>query len=892
MTRTKNAKSPGAQASAPPPPGATAELPVARIRPWPGNPRRSFDADRLGELAASVRAQGVLQPILVRPWPEDDLSWRDGGEGPRPLYQIAAGERRWRAACQAGLTALPAVVRELTDRDLLEIAVVENEQREDVPPLEKADGYARLVEAHGVPVEELAARVGQSVSTIRSLLKLRQLPELARAALARGLLPAATAELIARVPGAEARERLTRAVLVGDEFSDPTEEEARAALAGGVPEPLSYRQTRDLVRRHYVVELGKAPFRRASADLVPAAGSCDACPKRVGNLAAADLFAAEDYAGVRADVCTDPACYREKVEAHGKRLLEEAGRQGRTVLPEAEAARLFESWDPTRLKGSAGYVDLADHADHASTPGGKAKTYKQLVGKQLAGQVVVAVDGKGHVHELVPAAAAAKVLRAEHGASAPAAPQGGGRPSAEDRQAAERRQKAAAGKAAALKANAAVAEAVRLEMAGVVGWRPEALAVLRRLVEAQVEICWSDACRRVSARRALAVEGQEHRGAIRALARSLTGGPELLGLLAELLAAKRSLDWSSEWYGGPAKDETAWWKQWGIDRAQLVKEALAEKKAAKQGGKPAANGKRVATGVAKPKGGGTCPPILDAAKAPPDGTNPVTRDTPLRTLRPPAVPMTAFDALTAAGLATVGQLLERAAARTHGSDLLQKTYGLLREITAEHGNALGDQLVDTGLIGAPVDVRVGSRVRDRAHPERPAGRVIAARVEDGRVVGDVTVEWDAGPGGRPKKPLRTQSTPDALIIVGAAAEVKLPVPPLRVPANEVDGPTQARPSLAKAICGRCGGLGVPCAPALVEEALADLDGTDCATLLPLDACPGPLAAAFRQEAAAAAEPVPEEALLCVDCLIAIEEAQRRKRKAKKGKSHESDNVGR
>lgn len=732
MPRTSKSPTANGQAA----PAAEQLIPLDRIRPSPHSPRKTFPEAAIAELAESIRAHGLLQAVLVRPvkgvehicsiapandaaklyhvWPAGlpqcppDAASAIGLPAARALaallgadhYELVIGERRLRAARLAGLTEIRATVREMDDRTALEVAVIENDQRSDVTPLERAEGYAALVEQHGVPIEELAQRVGKSVSTIRSLLKLRQLPTLAREALENGHLAAGTAELIARVPGTAEREQLTCVVLAGDSYdSDATENMARRAMdQGGAP--LSYRDTRAVITRDYVVELGKAPFPRKSLDLVPAAGSCEACPKRAGNLQTADLYGAEDYAGVRADGCTDPSCYRAKVEAHNRQLLEKAQQQGKTVLPEAEAAKLFERYNPSRLQSGAGYVDLGDTCHEVPKP----KGYKALVGKQLAGEVVVAVDPAGNVHELVPKAAAAKVLREEHGVKGSATSNGASK--ADDRFAREqreRRKKAEAGKTAALKACETVATDVQRAMAGVAGWPPEAREVLRRMALAQVEVCWSDACRRVSARRGLAVEGSAHREAIEDLAGRLATGPELLALIAELLAARRSLSWSGE-YSAPSQAELAWWLGWGIDHAALVKEALAEKKAGKKA-KVQAGAERVKPARAHTSRFGSGARTFDGGPAatPPDGTNPITRATLLRTILPAGSDGLAA-LLAARGLGTVGDVLDQAGpVAKKGASYTSHVYDFLRAVPGLDGrgaNAVGDALVEAGAVTA------------------------------------------------------------------------------------------------------------------------------------------------------------------------------------------------
>jgi ParB family chromosome partitioning protein len=133
---------------------------VSSLHPSSLQPRRHFDADELKALAASMRESGVLQPLLVRP---------RAGAGNE--YEIVAGERRWRAAQQAGLHEVPVLVREIADREALELALVENVQRQDLNALEEAEGYRRLTEEFGHTQEELAKRVGKSRSHVANLMR-------------------------------------------------------------------------------------------------------------------------------------------------------------------------------------------------------------------------------------------------------------------------------------------------------------------------------------------------------------------------------------------------------------------------------------------------------------------------------------------------------------------------------------------------------------------------------------------------------------------------------------------------------------------------------------------------------------------------------------------------
>ncbi len=154
------------------------ELPLEAIKSNPAQPRRRFDDADIEELAASIREKGVLQPILVRPAVF-------AGQ-----YEIVAGERRWRAAAMAGLRQMPALVRSLSDAEVLEIAIVENVQRVDLSPIEEAEGYRALIDRFGRTQAEVAQVVGKSRVHVANSLRLLQLPEPVKAMVREGRLTA------------------------------------------------------------------------------------------------------------------------------------------------------------------------------------------------------------------------------------------------------------------------------------------------------------------------------------------------------------------------------------------------------------------------------------------------------------------------------------------------------------------------------------------------------------------------------------------------------------------------------------------------------------------------------------------------------------------------------
>ncbi|MCZ4341828.1 ParB/RepB/Spo0J family partition protein [Sphingomonadaceae bacterium G21617-S1] len=161
---------------------------VAAISANPDQPRRHFDEEKLAELAASIATRGLIQPILLRP--------RPNGHG----YQIIAGERRWRAAQRARIHELPAIVRELTDAETLELAIVENVQRHDLNAIEEAVAYQRLIDDFGHTQEAVGKLVGKSRSHIANLLRLLALPEEVRAMVADGRLDMGHARALINAP--------------------------------------------------------------------------------------------------------------------------------------------------------------------------------------------------------------------------------------------------------------------------------------------------------------------------------------------------------------------------------------------------------------------------------------------------------------------------------------------------------------------------------------------------------------------------------------------------------------------------------------------------------------------------------------------------------------------
>ena len=207
-------------------------VPLARIRPCPLQPRKDFSVEALRELADSIKEQGIVQPLIVR---------LRGGD-----YELIAGERRWRAAQMLGLAEAPVIVREAEDRAVLELALIENLQREDLNPIEEAHGYARLIEQFQLKQEEAAAKVGKSRAVVANALRLLKLAPDLQGYVRDGRLSVGHAKVILGLNGAE---------------------EQKLAAERVLKKSLNVRQTEELVAH---LQNRKTP---------PAGGKADALPQ-------------------------------------------------------------------------------------------------------------------------------------------------------------------------------------------------------------------------------------------------------------------------------------------------------------------------------------------------------------------------------------------------------------------------------------------------------------------------------------------------------------------------------------------------------------------------------------------------------------------------------------
>lgn len=216
------------------------EVRVEQIRPNPYQPRRSFDPQKQAELVQSIREQGILQPVLLRRIAVDS-------------YELIAGERRFRAAAEAGLTVIPAIVRECTDTQMLELALIENIQREDISPVEAALAYQRLINEFGMTQQEVARRVGKAQPTIANTLRLLSLPPPVLDSLSRGEISEGHARSLLQV-APEARLSAWETVVRRRLTVRETERLARE-MRDGLPDPLAAPPRTDAAHAkdpHYV----------------------------------------------------------------------------------------------------------------------------------------------------------------------------------------------------------------------------------------------------------------------------------------------------------------------------------------------------------------------------------------------------------------------------------------------------------------------------------------------------------------------------------------------------------------------------------------------------------------------------------------------------------------
>jgi ParB/RepB/Spo0J family partition protein len=282
------------------------EIKLVQLKEAQHNARRTFDEAKLKELAASIKEKGVLQAIIVRP---------SNGK-----YEIVCGSRRFRAAVIAGLSSIPVIIKDYDDKQALECQVIENLQREDIHPLEEAEGYEVLMKKHGhKSADDIAAKIGKSKAYVYERLKLCELIPENRKLFYEGKFSPSTALLVARVPAhlqKEAGSKVAHGKYRGDE-------------------PMSFRIAKEYIHKHFMLQLKEAQFDTKEKGLA-GKSSCIECNKRTGTQK--ELF--KDVSS--ADVCTDPGCFEAKKNAHTQRAIAKFKEQGKEVVSQDEAKKLFK----------------------------------------------------------------------------------------------------------------------------------------------------------------------------------------------------------------------------------------------------------------------------------------------------------------------------------------------------------------------------------------------------------------------------------------------------------------------------------------------------------------------------------------------------------------------
>jgi ParB/RepB/Spo0J family partition protein len=349
------------------------------------NPRTMFNQPRLQELAESIKASGVHQPVLLRPLPGHRLQETFEGfrRGERPAYELVDGERRFRASKLAGVDTIPAMIRNLSDDQVLEIQLVANLQRDDLHPMEEAEGYEKLIEATKVTKEQVGEKIGKSRGYVYGRLKLLDLGQDARKAFYEDKIDASRALVIARIPDAKLQLKAL-------------EEATATDWQGGLR-----HNFKDFVRwaqQNVMLRLDAARFKITDATLVVEAGDCRQCVKRTG--AQPEVFADVDSA----DVCIDPKCYHAKDAAHEALVLAQARAKGQEIITEKEAKKLWE-WEHSKIDGFT-------RIDRPDPRVGGTKMLKTVLGKDMPQPILMQnPHKKGELIEVLPTSKVTKLLK-------------------------------------------------------------------------------------------------------------------------------------------------------------------------------------------------------------------------------------------------------------------------------------------------------------------------------------------------------------------------------------------------------------------------------------------------------------------------------------------------
>ncbi len=346
--------------------GSFEPIPLSAIRPSTTNPRKHFDPAALEELTQSVRELGVTVPIMVRPLTDEE----DGN--PHNTYEIVTGERRYRAAQNAGLETIPAIVRdELSDAEAMDLQMVENLQRADLHPVEEAEGYRALM-AGGASAEDCAKKAGKTLGYVQQRLKLLSLEVDAKQLFADGHMTLGQALLLARLTPRDQQKALI--YLLGIAQWEINKDNTPAKLiAGRIANAHGTRvrrligpteaELREWVRSHVLLQLAGVPWDLGDAALLPIAGPCTTCPKRTGANTALfmDITTSED-------TCVDPVCFGDKQKAFTLREQARAKETGSPLLKISAKASTDKLPEPVVELQPSKVVQMGEKAVQTKRP--------------------------------------------------------------------------------------------------------------------------------------------------------------------------------------------------------------------------------------------------------------------------------------------------------------------------------------------------------------------------------------------------------------------------------------------------------------------------------------------------------------------------------------------
>lgn len=363
-------------------------VPLAEIVASLTNPRTStgLKPEELAEMAEDIKRRGVDTPILLRPLPGDRVQDTDRGV----KYELVAGERRLRASILAKMPTIPARVRVLDDVQALQVQLAENMHRQDLSPLEEAQGFQNLMDKAGITADQVGERIEKSRRYVYNRLALLKLGTEGRDALRAGKLDASRALLLSSVPNSKLQLKAIKYAI------EPN---------GYTHELPTVRELQNWLRQNVMLDLKHAVFKITDARLVEAAGSCKDCSKRTG--ADPDLFSHVDGA----DMCTDPPCFHKKGEAHHAQLLKKAEAKGMRVVEGKEALELlggsrYRTTPQDYLRLDAERLDLSQEGERPTTLG-------KALGKDAPAPILFIHPKTREAMELVPEEEAEAVLLAK-----------------------------------------------------------------------------------------------------------------------------------------------------------------------------------------------------------------------------------------------------------------------------------------------------------------------------------------------------------------------------------------------------------------------------------------------------------------------------------------------